>query len=169
MGNSCPSAVEQRILEMKVLVLFLFAGAAMASPQFGAIKEKIVNLKSELSCAVFKDPSTCAILFDDDGCDGWQAPVGEGYTKLKDGNLKDIFVDRPKANDAEAVLVRKGCVFVGYDHDKDSSQGWGKSVAIAASQGHTYQNWTKTALKILMKRSPPCFAPAQGFLTAKKI
>ena len=47
--------------------------------------------------------STCAYLFDDDGCEGWELPIDVGYTELR---------WRHK-NDAESVVVRPGCIFKG--------------------------------------------------------
>ena len=55
-------------------------------------------------------------------CSGWKMNIQEGYTKLPKQGFTDFFggslIDRPKKNDAEAVLVRDGCVFIGYDHYK---------------------------------------------------
>jgi len=55
----------------------------------------------------------CAILFDEDNCDGEFEVVPEGYTELNN-DLED---------DAESVLVRPGCVLVGYDDGKSSFGG----------------------------------------------
>eukprot|EP00096_Caligus_rogercresseyi_P002472 TRINITY_DN1460_c0_g1_i1.p1 TRINITY_DN1460_c0_g1~~TRINITY_DN1460_c0_g1_i1.p1 ORF type:complete len:290 (-),score=40.06 TRINITY_DN1460_c0_g1_i1:230-1054(-) len=51
-------------------------------------------------------PGMCAVLFDDDGCEGWEHAIPEGYTELSWWYR----------NDAESVVVKKGCVFKGFDH-----------------------------------------------------
>ena len=48
---------------------------------------------------------TCAILFDEEDCDDEYFVVNEGYTS----DLDDM------ENDAESVMVKPGCVFVGHD------------------------------------------------------
>jgi hypothetical protein len=49
----------------------------------------------------------CAKLYDDDGCGGWGLGISTGFTEL----------DFWKRNDAESVVVKAGCKFIGYDHD----------------------------------------------------
>ncbi|QQP34763.1 Uncharacterized protein FKW44_022755, partial [Caligus rogercresseyi] len=51
---------------------------------------------------------------------GWELPVGTGYTKLS-------FRYR---NDAEAVVVKKGCIFTGYDHAGSTDAQRGERVRI---------------------------------------
>ena len=46
---------------------------------------------------------SCAVLYDDEDCDGWALNIPKGYTELS-------FMKR---NDAESVVVRPGCKFVG--------------------------------------------------------
>ena len=58
-------------------------------------------------------PNTCAILYDDDGCEGWELPIKEGYQKLGFW----------KKNDAEAVVVKRGCTFIGYNHHSNNPRG----------------------------------------------
>ncbi|XP_023341910.1 uncharacterized protein LOC111711720 [Eurytemora carolleeae] len=126
---------------MKIFVVFLLASAS-ANPQFlkGA-KETYESVKARLQCAEMPNDGTCAILFDDDDCTGWQLKVKEGYTELPEaGGLKKLFIDDAKEDDAEAVLVRKGCVLVGYDHKKGHSKGLGDAVVIAAVDAHKYQD-----------------------------
>ena len=52
----------------------------------------------------------CAILYDHEDCGGWAFDVREGYSELKDSALVG-----PKKNDAESVLVREGCKFIGME------------------------------------------------------
>ena len=49
----------------------------------------------------------CALLYDDDDCGGWEYQVPRGYSELSWG------ITGPRKNDAESVLVRKGCRFIG--------------------------------------------------------
>ena len=69
-------------------------------------------------------PGKCAILFQDEDCDrGWTEDISEGYKALP----------RWKSNRAEAVLVRKGCTFIGWD--RDGPQGHrGQSVTVTAAR-----------------------------------
>ncbi|QQP34762.1 Uncharacterized protein FKW44_022754, partial [Caligus rogercresseyi] len=53
-------------------------------------------------------------------CAGWELPVGTGYTELS-------FRYR---NDAEAVVVKKGCIFTGYDHAGSTDAQRGERVRI---------------------------------------
>ena len=48
--------------------------------------------------------SQCAYLFDDGGCNGWKYPLETGYVRK---------LPWLKRNDAESVLVKKGCVLYG--------------------------------------------------------
>jgi len=75
----------------------------------------------------------CATLFDDEDCNGWSVDVSTGYTELS-------FRER---NEAEAVVVRPGCKFVGYDRaDKNIIANRGESIAIDAtnSGAHVWMN-----------------------------
>uniref|UniRef100_A0A0K2TLI2 Uncharacterized protein n=1 Tax=Lepeophtheirus salmonis TaxID=72036 RepID=A0A0K2TLI2_LEPSM len=82
----------------------------------------------------------CAILFDDDGCEGWEKPIATGYQKLS-------FRYR---NDAETVVVRKGCIFTGYDHDGSRESSRGDKVVIDARNfnkpHHKYQELNRKTL-----------------------
>ena len=56
----------------------------------------------------------CAILYSEEDCDGWAFEVPKGYSELRTLAPTD-----PKKNDAESVLVRQGCRFIGmvsYQH-----------------------------------------------------
>merc|ERR1711915_9552 len=64
-----------------LLGVALLAGGAMAKP---GIFDSYKALITELKCAEMPDNGTCAILFDEDDCDGWQLAVNEGYTELPD-------------------------------------------------------------------------------------
>ncbi|CAB4063445.1 unnamed protein product [Lepeophtheirus salmonis] len=74
----------------------------------------------------------CAVLYDDDGCEGWELPVPEGYTKLEFNNR----------NDAEAVVVNKGCILTGWDHDgeKESERGE-KAIFDGRNFDRSYNYW----------------------------
>merc|ERR1711915_118617 len=136
--GSLPADVEKNRMKLFLIVLVV---SACDAGLISGIKEKYESVKSRLQCAEMPNNGTCAILFDDDDCTGWQLAINEGYTELPSRKLSDLFFDGPRKNDAEAVLVRKGCVFIGYDHDKDSSRGLGDAIIVAAVEGHKYQNF----------------------------
>ena len=50
----------------------------------------------------------CALLYDEEDCDGWEYEVPIGYSELPSFSFSG-----PKRNDAESVLVRPGCKFIG--------------------------------------------------------
>ena len=50
----------------------------------------------------------CALLYDDDDCSGWKMEVPIGYKELPRFSLGG-----PRKDDAESVLVRQGCKFIG--------------------------------------------------------
>ena len=50
----------------------------------------------------------CALLYDDDDCSGWKMEVPIGYKELPRFSLGG-----PRKDDAESVLVRPGCKFIG--------------------------------------------------------
>ena len=50
----------------------------------------------------------CALLYDEEDCDGWEYKVPIGYSELPSFSFSG-----PKRNDAESVLVRPGCKFIG--------------------------------------------------------
>ena len=54
--------------------------------------------ESFISGAMTTDSTICAMLFDYDGCNGWNLELQEGYMALADVNSKD----------AESVIVRQG-------------------------------------------------------------
>ena len=57
----------------------------------------------------------CAILYDEEDCGGWAFEVPQGYSELR-----TLVLTGPKKNDAESVLVRQGCRFIGmvsYHHN----------------------------------------------------
>jgi len=131
----------------QLIVFGLVCLAAYSSGQLikGA-KEAYRSVKTRLQCAEMPNNGTCAILFDEDDCSGWQLAINEGYTVLPRQGVTDFlggtFIDKPKRNDAEAVLVRSGCIFIGYDHPKDSiTTGLGDAVVVLAIDGHKYQNF----------------------------
>jgi len=128
-------------------------------------------VKSRLQCAEMPNNGTCAILFDEDNCEGWQLAVNEGYTELPSQTKTDFFglglIDNPKKNDAEAVLVRDGCVFVGYDHDKKSSRGLGDAIVVAAIGGHRYQKFDEDEFEDLDEEISAVDCVCKGFAFSK--
>lgn len=78
--------------------------------------------KSDCKKAKFDNPISCAVLYDDDGCEGWELGVNTGYTDLP----------FRYQNDAEAVAVKPGCLFVGWDHSDPSPNKRGRSVTVDA-------------------------------------
>merc|ERR1711879_430365 len=57
-------------------------------------------------CQDMKVPEgKCAVLFDEEDCTGWSAEVSSGYSELS----------YRQRNEAESVIVKPGCKFVGYD------------------------------------------------------
>ena len=51
---------------------------------------------------------SCALLYDEEYCSGWEYEVPIGYKELPRFSWKG-----PKKDDAESVLVRPGCKFIG--------------------------------------------------------
>jgi len=86
------------------------------------------------------EPGVCAILYDEEDCGGWAFKVKEGQNiKVGRGTLASIgdkvagpLVDLAKGDDAESVLVRKGCTFTGHDRSKGHILGSGDSIQITA-------------------------------------
>ena len=69
-----------------------------------AIFAFVIDASASERCEEMKVPSDkCATLFDDEDCNGWSVDVSTVYTELS-------FRER---NEAEAVVVRPGCKFVG--------------------------------------------------------
>ena len=59
---------------------------------------------ASVTCQDMRVPEgKCAILFDEEDCAGWSAEVSTGYSELS-------FRER---NEAESVIVKPGCKFVG--------------------------------------------------------
>lgn len=86
--------------------------------------------------------SACALLYDEYDCSGWEHEVPTGYSEFSSSILKYLpsFLvgDTPKKNDAESVLVRPGCLFVGYDHaNRDSLEARGDSIEVDAVHSNT--------------------------------
>ena len=66
-------------------------------------------------CATKTMPSTvCALLYDSEDCDGWEYEVAIGYSELP----RFSFLG-PRKNDADSVLVRPGCKFIGKKESRD--------------------------------------------------
>merc|ERR1711860_193023 len=100
--------------KMKLLLVVLLASAASAQ-LISSIKKTYNDIRSKWGkCPSFTNDTTCAYLFDEDGCEGWQLAAKPGYTEMETGILKILSFtsDKPKANDAEAVVVRNGCIFI---------------------------------------------------------
>jgi hypothetical protein len=73
----------------------------------------------------------CATLYQDQNCIGWRLDVAVGYTEL-------TRIERH--NDAEVVVIRPGCKFVGYEYAHWDPELRGRSVAFdaAISYKHTH-------------------------------
>jgi len=130
---------------MKLLIVVLLASSASAQ-LISSIKQSYRDITSKWGrCPEFKNDNTCAYLFDEEDCEGWTLPVGEGYTELGGSfNVFSLTSDKPKKNDAEAVVVRDGCVFIGYDHQKGTTfTGLGDSIVVAAIEGNKYVDLTE--------------------------
>jgi len=137
---------------MKLLLILLitsltFSGSFSLPGREGMIMNKITKkiirkvlgaLIGSGSCSSKTVPSSaCALLYDEYDCNGWEHEVPVGYSELPSAILKYVpkfFVgDPPKKNDAESVLVRPGCLFVGYDHaNRDSLEARGDSIEVDA-------------------------------------
>merc|ERR1712168_66578 len=171
MGSWIPAIVKMKF-ELWFTVVVCTASLATAQLiKFNKAKESYNNLKSRLSCAEMPTNGTCAILFDEDDCTGWQLAVNEGYTELPSRSTLDLlagtFIDNPKKDDAEAVLVRGGCMFIGYQRAKDSSRGLGEAVIIAAIDGHRYQNLADDDFKRLDEKIDAVDCKCSGFAFSK--
>lgn len=105
---------------MKVIFYLICGGAFMATTQ--ARPDLLPDLINDCERAVVTG-DTCAILYDDDGCEGWELPVKQGYTEL-------TWWYR---NDAEAVLVKRGCTLVAYDKKGKSERERGRQFILDAA------------------------------------
>eukprot|EP00092_Neocalanus_flemingeri_P013310 GFUD01014346.1.p1 GENE.GFUD01014346.1~~GFUD01014346.1.p1 ORF type:complete len:165 (+),score=33.19 GFUD01014346.1:16-510(+) len=129
--------------------IFLIISPECGTALFGEkVRTFYNNVAARFECAKLPDDRTCAVLFDEDDCSGWQMNIKEGYTELPKQGFTDFLggglIDRAKKNDAEAVLVRDGCIFIGYDHYKDSfTTGLGDAIAIMAIDGNAYKNFAE--------------------------
>nr|XP_040565766.1 uncharacterized protein LOC121115717 [Lepeophtheirus salmonis] len=107
--------------------LFFLLGSCLV------VKGQLLDTLLGNECLQKQVPSgMCAVLYDDDGCEGWELPVPEGYTKLEFSNR----------NDAEAVVVKKGCILTGWDHDgeKESERGE-KAIFDGRNFDRSYNYW----------------------------
>jgi len=127
--------------------ILLVSSIALTSslPQLGSISEirnAFNGFKSRLQCAELPNDGTCAMLFDEDDCTGWQLKVKEGYTEIASQSFTDFIagslVDEPKKDDAEAVLVRNGCTLFAYDRPEGHILGKGDTAAITAARGDRF-------------------------------
>jgi len=125
-------------LPLSILAVLLLDSAAEAKPQFGGLVQKLTNFvtgskcnKDEILDIFGRGPGrACAILFDEEDCVGDFEVVGTGKRDLDE--LDD---------DAESVLVRPGCVFVGRDRSGISAGlfGQGGTVEVQNIEGETYR------------------------------
>ena len=154
---------------MKVLFVVLLLAATSSAQLISSIKKSYNDIMAKWGrCPSFRNDNTCAYLFDEENCEGWVLPVKPGFTEL--GNTFNIFSitsDKPKKNDAEAVVVRDGCLFIGYDHTKGTMlTGLGDSVVIAAIDGNKYVDLTEDEYDFKNKiSSMDCVC--QGFAFSK--
>ena len=73
---------------------------------------------------ISRNSDICALLYDDDGCNGWEQIVRRGSMEL----------EFSKKRDAEAVVVRPGCVLIGHDEEASDTRN---SVPFDASKPGT--------------------------------
>merc|ERR1711934_631842 len=74
-------------------------------------------------------PTACAVLYDDENCEGWSFAVPIGTTDLPE----------EYQNDAEVVVVKSGCKLIGYDLASHISSLGGSSFCDATnSSGDRY-------------------------------
>merc|ERR1712193_14936 len=94
--------------KMKVLVLVLVV--AVSQPTLGGIftRSKCTTVPSNV----------CAVVYDDEKCNGWALNINEGEIMFKWWDPVLYWY----RNDIESVSVRKGCTFTGFD---DSSLNGG--------------------------------------------
>merc|ERR1711917_34395 len=149
MGSVSSNLPRMRFVAGSILVVCSIA-VATGLPQFDTlkkVKDGIGSFSTRLKCGELPNDGTCAVLFDEDDCSGWSLSVKEGYTKLPSQSLSDLalgtFIDNPKGDDAEAVLVRNGCTLIAYDRPKDALLGKGDTAVIAATRGDRYVNLAK--------------------------
>merc|ERR1711970_294181 len=100
----------------------------------------VVNCQAK--CDLKTEMKACAILYDEEDCGGWRFPVPENsFINVESGVLTSLLdkalgplKDDPKDDDAESVVVKKGCTFVGYQRKWSSALGPGKAIAVAAKE-----------------------------------
>lgn len=71
---------------------------------------KFVGQFNRVDLGAGKD--VCAVLFDEDECQGWNKPVTTGFESFS--------ILSKYRNDAESVMVKPGCTFTGYDNTDKS-------------------------------------------------
>merc|ERR1711981_1322930 len=95
-----------------------------------AIFAFVISASASETCEDLRVPAgMCATIYDDEDCNGWSVDVPTGYTELS-------FRER---NEAEAVIVKPGCKFIGYDRaDKNIIANRGDSITIDATNNATH-------------------------------
>jgi len=73
----------------------------------------------------------CATLYQDQNCIGWGLDLAVGYTELTKIN---------RHNDAELVIIRPGCKFVGYEYAHWDPELRGRSVTFSAANPHEHSH-----------------------------
>ncbi|XP_071742992.1 uncharacterized protein [Lepeophtheirus salmonis] len=118
-----------------------------------AVKAQLLDMMMGNECLQKQVPlGYCAVLYDDDGCEGWEKAIPVGYTELGWSHR----------NDAEAVVLRKGCIFTGYDHSGTTAKDRGKSFSMDARSHHkSYHMYKNLDRKSLVDRisSVMCTCP----------
>jgi len=107
------------------------------------------------------DRGTCAIVFDEDNCRGTQERLGHGYTKFT----------RKLRNDAESVIVKPGCIFIGYSNYRSSPNDYfeGDNVVLDASGRHDpliVDNLDNDQVDEDME-SASCYCPRPGAINSR--
>merc|ERR1711934_1336589 len=100
MGPFCRGELQKMKSLLLVIASLAFFGSVAKAGIFSSCNGKTVPQGS------------CALLYDDDDCSGWKYEVPIGYKELP-----RFSVGGPRKDDAESVLVRQGCKFIGYSDD----------------------------------------------------
>merc|ERR1711953_993738 len=106
-----------RELEMKILLAVLLLLSLLGLGHAGIFtRSKCVEVPSHL----------CAVVYDDEKCNGWALNINQGEIMFKWWDPVYYWY----RNDIESVSVRRGCMFTGFD---DSSLNGGSFTIRAAN------------------------------------
>ncbi len=111
MGTMVPTTPA---VALALLLVLLFSGEATEASGLSGLWQKLRGTlaghrRADNCGGASVAVGACAVLFHHSGCNGWNEPLSEGYHALP----------RRRKNEAESVLVAKGCKLVG----KNFAQG----------------------------------------------